>query len=128
MGAYGIGIRPGFSQEISCEVTVAENGSDAAPVEIYPVQDAIVVISSLSSGKKEITVKYESSVTDKTAYEVRIRKGNENWKTYNTLKTKYTIKKLKRKKVYSVQVRAYQIINGYTYYSNWSGVKKVKVK
>ena len=41
--------------------------------------------------------------------------------------SKYTIKKLKKKKYY-VQVRAYRTVNGKKIYGDWSKVKSVKVK
>ena len=43
-------------------------------------------------------------------------------------KTKLTIMKLKPKKVYYVQIRTYQKVNGKKYYSEWSAAKKVKTR
>ena len=43
-------------------------------------------------------------------------------------KAKYTTKKLKKGKTYYFRVRAYKIVNGATYYSNWSAKQKVKIK
>ena len=42
--------------------------------------------------------------------------------------TSKTIKKLKSKKTYYVQLRTYKKVGKTTYYSGWSKVKKVKVK
>ncbi len=39
-----------------------------------------------------------------------------------------TVKKLKKKTKYYVQARAYKVVNGKTYYSEWSAVKTVKTK
>ena len=47
-------------------------------------------------------------------------------KKYN--KVKKTIKTNARKRYYYVQVRSYKKINGKKYYSDWSKVKRVKVK
>ena len=41
-------------------------------------------------------------------------------------KTTKTIKKLKNKKTYYVQVRTYKSVDGKRYYSKWSKAKKVK--
>lgn len=49
-------------------------------------------------------------------------------KTKSTTKTKYTVKKLKKKKTYYMRVRAYTLWNGKKVYGKWSSVKKVKIK
>ena len=41
---------------------------------------------------------------------------------------KKTIKGLKKGKVYYLRIRAYKKVDGKTYWSAWSGAKKVKVK
>ena len=38
------------------------------------------------------------------------------------------IGKLKKKKTYYVKIRTFMRVDGKTYYSGWSGVKKVKTK
>ena len=43
-------------------------------------------------------------------------------------KTSVTVKKLKAKKKYYVQVRAYNTVSGKTVYGSWSTKKSVKVK
>ena len=56
---------------------------------------------------------------------------NKNFKTkksIQTKKTKYTIKKLKKKKNYYIRVRAYKMNGKKKVYGKWSKVKKVKVK
>ena len=49
-------------------------------------------------------------------------------KSIQTKKTKYTIKKLKKKKTYYIRVRAYKMNGKKKVYGKWSTVKKVKVK
>ena len=49
-------------------------------------------------------------------------------KTKSTTKTKYTVKKLKKKKTYYMRVRAYTLSNGKKVYGKWSAIKKVKVR
>lgn len=46
----------------------------------------------------------------------------------NVKKTKYTIRKLKRNKIYHIRLRTYRIVNGARIYSKWSKVKKIKIK
>ena len=48
-------------------------------------------------------------------------------KVKNTKKTKYVLTKLKNK-VYYVRVRAYRMENGKKIYSQWSVIKKIRVK
>ena len=49
-------------------------------------------------------------------------------KSIQTKKTKYTIKKLKKKKTYYIRVRAYKMNGKKKVYGKWSMVKKVKIK
>ena len=49
-------------------------------------------------------------------------------KSIQTKKTKYTIKKLKKKKTYYIRVCAYKMNGKKKVYGKWSKVKKVKVK
>ena len=49
-------------------------------------------------------------------------------KSIQTKKTKYTIKKLKKKKTYYIRVRAYKMNGKEKVYGKWSMVKKVKIK
>ncbi len=46
----------------------------------------------------------------------------------STTKTKYTVKKLKKKKTYYVRVRPLTRSNGKKVYGKWSAIKKVKVR
>ena len=49
-------------------------------------------------------------------------------KSIQTKKTKYTIKKLKKKKTYYIRVRAYKMNGKKKVYGKWSMVKKAKIK
>lgn len=70
------------------------------------------------SGAKGYQIKYSTSkkFTKKTTKTVKVKK------------TTKTVTKLKKKKTYYAKVRAYKTVNGKTYYSKWSTVKKVKVR
>ena len=89
-------------------------------------------ITSLTKGKKSITIKIKKQQTQTTGYQIMYSQ-NKNFKNSKTTKisnktTKKTIKNLKAKKKYYTKVRTYKVINGKTYYSDWSKVKQVKTK
>ena len=84
---------------------------------------------TLKSGKKLFKVTYKK-VTGATGFQVRY-KLNGKWtvKTFNSKKTATkTIKKLKKGKKYTVQIRAYVKSGKNTAYSSWTKTKNVKVK
>ncbi|MDE5965699.1 MAG: fibronectin type III domain-containing protein [Lachnospiraceae bacterium] len=88
-------------------------------------------ITSLSGGKKSITVKWKKVTC--SGYEIQYADNAKMKKAVTkTIKksgtTKLTVKKLKAKKKYYVRVRAYKTINGKKYYSGWSKIKSVKTK
>ena len=91
-------------------------------------------ITKVIRKKKGFTVKY-SAASGATGYQVRYsRKSSMSGSKYAS-KTKdlyKTVSKLKTKKYYYVQVRAYKTmkVDGVTktYYSKWSAKKKVKTK
>lgn len=71
----------------------------------------------------------QSLVLSFTKYQYfQLKKGTKKAKYYTSTKTSKTIKKLAKKKTYSVKIRSYKKINGKTYYGTWSGTKKVKIK
>ena len=85
-------------------------------------------LKSVKPGKKKITVKY-SKVKYTTKYQLQLKKGDGDWKTYNNgTKLKKVFKKLKKGKKYSVRVRAARKVDGKWYYGKWSKKKTVKVK
>lgn len=89
-------------------------------------------ISSLKAGKKKLTLKwkrcsgsgYEIQYTTKKSFSSNVKSKMIT----NSSTTKKTIKNLKSKKTYYVRVRTIRNVNGDTYVSQWSKVKKVKVK
>lgn len=88
-----------------------------------------MAISSAKSGaKKKITVKYKK-LSGASGYRIAYRKkGTSKWYYKNTTKTYYTLSKLKSKKYYYVEVRAYKTVSGKKYYGSYSKAKRVKVK
>lgn len=100
----------------------------------YTIKVRETKIKSLKPAKKAFTVRVaKQPKANVTGYQVRYstKSSMKNAKTVRIgasySKTTKTIKKLKKKKKYYVQVRSY-VKNGTTYYSAWSKVKTVKTK
>lgn len=89
-----------------------------------------VKLTSAKNGKgKKLTVKWKK-VTGAKGYQLQyaMNKKFKKKKSVQTKKTKYTIKKLKKKKTYYIRVRAYKMNGKKKVYGRWSTVKKVKIK
>ncbi|MBQ7740543.1 MAG: fibronectin type III domain-containing protein [Eubacterium sp.] len=88
-------------------------------------------LSKVVKAKKAFTAKWKK-VNGIDGYQVRysLKKNMKKSKTVNVKNTATSkkISKLKRKKTYYVQIRAYKTINGKKVYSSWSAKKKVKTK
>ena len=87
----------------------------------------------LSAGKAQLTAKWNKDWSGITGYQVQYAlKSYFSGAKIVTVKddstVKCTLKKLKSGKNYYVRVRAYKIVHNNTYYSAWSGSKKVKVR
>lgn len=86
---------------------------------------------TLKAAKKSFTASWKKAA-GATGYSIKWS-TSKNMKNYKkkTVKAKYlkgTVKNLKAKKTYYVQVRAYKKVNGKYQYSNWSTVKAIKTK
>ena len=91
-----------------------------------------VKLSSLTAGKKELTVKWIKG-SNITGYEIEysLKKDFKDKKTVTIKKaatTKTVLKKLQAAKTYYVRIRTYKTVNGKKYYSDWSAVKNKKTK
>ena len=91
--------------------------------------------SAKSKKKKTISLSWQKNIIDATGYQIQYstnKKFKKNVKTVNVTgknSSSKTLKKLKRKKVYYVRVRAcIDQGEGEMIYSSWSTTKKVKVK
>lgn len=83
-----------------------------------------------SAGKKKMTVSFWS-VSDADGYQIRYstnKKFKSGVKLTKTKSNRKTIKKLKRRKKYYVQIRAYKKVQGKTVYGKWSAKKSAKIK
>lgn len=74
------------------------------------------------SWKKQTGVTYQIQVSTKKSFK------KSKTKTYTSSKNKFTVKKLKKKKVYYVRVRTVKIVDGIEVYGKWSAVKRKKTK
>ena len=103
-----------------------------------PTQPTVSVkTTKLKSAKnakgKKIVVKWKKN-TAGNGYQIqystskKFAKGNKTKTISKNKTTSYTIKKLKKKKTYYVRIRTYKKVSEKTYYSEWSSVKKVKIK
>lgn len=113
-----------FEEAISDSITLTIK---AAP---KPVNPGKVIIQKLRKGKKSFTVSYKK-LTKATGYQVRysLKSNMKSAKTVNVKgKTSITVRKLKSKKKYYVQVRAYNTVSGKTVYGSFSSKKSVTVK
>ena len=95
----------------------------------YVIRPAKCKTPSVKAGKKKMTVKWKKLGGGSQTYQIYVlKKGTKKAKYYTSTKTSKTIKKLAKKKTYSVKIRSYKKISGKTYYGTWSGIKKVKIK
>lgn len=81
---------------------------------------------------RRIKIKYKK-IFGASGYRIYIRTGKKGKykrvKQYTSgKKVSYTSKKLKRKKIYYVKVRAYKTINGKKFFGSYSKAKKVKIR
>ena len=91
-----------------------------------------VAIKKVSRTKNNRKIKLKlKKVAGVTGYEIRYstskKFGKKGTKTIKVKKAAKTLGKLK-KKTYYVKVRAYKVVDGKTYISDWSSVKKIKVR
>lgn len=90
-------------------------------------------VKKLTAGKKKMTVTWKT-ISDVTGYQIRYTTDKNFKKSIKTVTvkgksiSKKDITKLKSKKTYYVQVRAYATKSGTTVYGKWSKTKNVKVK
>ena len=85
-------------------------------------------LSAKNNKKKSVSLSWKK-VNGAAGYQIQYA-TNEAFsrKSKTTKKTKITIKKLKKKKIYSFRVRAYVLNGKKKIYSKWSKVKRIKIK
>ena len=79
---------------------------------------------------KQILVKWNknSSVNGYQIQYATNKKSLASAKTIKVSKNSYKISSVKKNKTYYVRIRGYRKIGGYTYYSDWSSCKSVRVR
>lgn len=121
------------------KVTVKLTGDnyEGSKTVYFKINPKGVSLSKVTAGKKSFTAKWKkpSSTYTKqmTGYQIKYSTSSKMSKAKTvtvkgTKATSKTIKKLKAKKYYYVQLRTYKTVKGVKYYSGWSKVKKVKIK
>lgn len=127
-----------FFRDVRQTYKVEGNTPSPTPVN-KPTKPAKVTVkkTTLKSVKnakgKKLVVKWKKN-TAGNGYQIqystskKFAKGNKTKTISKNKTTSYTIKKLKKKKTYYVRIRTYKKVSGKTYYSEWSSVKKVKIK
>lgn len=106
--------------------------------ETIKVNPIGVKISKVVAAKKGFTVKWKKQSKKMgasviTGYQIRysLKSNMKKSKTVTVKgykKTSKTIKKLKAKKKYYIQIRTYKIVNGNKYCSKWSKNRSIKTK
>lgn len=127
-----------FFRDFKKSYKVEGNTPSPTPVN-KPTKPAKVTVkkTTLKSAKnakgKKLVVKWKKN-TAGNGYQIqystskKFAKGNKTKTISKNKTTSYTIKKLKKKKTYYVRIRTYKKVSGKTYYSEWSSMKKVKIK
>lgn len=83
----------------------------------YVIRPAKCKTPSVKAGKKKMTVKWKKLGGGSQTYQIYVlKKGTKKAKYYTSTKTSKTIKKLTKKKTYSVKIRSFKKISGKTYY------------
>lgn len=128
---YTIAYNKASKAGTAVKVTIIGKGNYTGKiVKTVYIVPAKPVISSVTGGKKNLTVSYRK-VTGASGYQIAYSTSQSSGYKYLNLNSKTykkTITKLSSGKKYYVKVRAYKTINGKKYYGNYSVVKSVKVK
>lgn len=121
-------------------ITIKAKGSYRGTKTVrFSILPKATKITKLKAGRKSMTVKWTSRKACSSGYMIRYsafskRDSANKLKTGKTVtvsgkkKTSKTITRLKSKKRYYVQVRAYRLYKGVKYCSKWSALKKVVVR
>lgn len=121
------------------KVTIALKGDDytGKVYKYFKINPKGVSVSKLTKGKKSLKVTWKKPTSNyrkqMSGYQIRYstKSSMASAKTVtvkSTTATSKTIKKLKAKKKYYVQIRTYKTVSGTKYYSAWSSKKSVTTK
>lgn len=122
----------GYGKAVITIQAAATSNVNAASkkVTVIVTSKSTKIDSVKSTAKKKATVKIKKA-TGAQGYEISYsmdQNFKSGVKTVNTKKASTTLKKLKSNKTYYVRVRSYRKVKGEKLYSEYSAVKKVKIK
>lgn len=115
------------------EGTYCSEWSSPSSIHIVDYTPAATKITSIKARKRGFTVRYAKS-GQATGYQIRysIRSNMAGAKTVGTTSLTRTVTRLKGRRYYYVQVRAYRTVkvNGksVTYYTDWSAKRRVRTR
>lgn len=114
---------------IECEVSVNSGGGFTLGTSAsLPSKPSIRNIRKISKKTATISWNKVGSVSGYQLYRSTSKKGRYQCvKTLSSKSGSYKNGKLKRKKTYYYKVRAYKKVNGKTFYSGFSAIKKIKM-
>lgn len=117
----------------SAKLSVASASLGMTGTKTVKVVPAATKITQAKGKKKAITVKWKKKASLAKGYQIRYStkksmKGAKTVTVKGAAKGAKTIKKLKSKTKYYVQVRSFAKVNGKMYTSSWSKKKAVKTK
>ena len=94
----------------------------------YIVPKKVSIKKPKSLSKKTATI-YYNKTTGATGYQIAYKKkGAKKWSFAYSTGSKKKITKLKSKKYYYFEVRAYKTVNNKKYFGAWSNIKSLKIK
>ena len=118
------------------KATITIKGINAYEGEItgtFTINPKGTSVKSLKKAKKAFTVNWNRQSPQVSGYQIQYGpksnfKGAKTITVNGATKASYKVKKLKKKKNYYVRVRTFTKTGGATYWSGWSGTRKVKTK
>lgn len=113
----------------------AKGASTASSSAAVPSKPKATAFTKVKGARRAVILKWKKQAKTATGYQIRLSTSKKfTKKTTKTLwvksakKASLTVKKLKAKRAYYVQIRTYKTVDGKKLYSSWSKMKKVKTK
>ena len=131
---YTVSYSSGRKNVGTYKITVRGAGNYKGTItKSFKINPAKTTITKFSKGTKSFNIKWKKRTVQVTGYQIRYSLKNDmsNAKKVMIKTSKVnskTIKKLKNRKTYYVQIRTYKKVLSKTYYSSWSSKKKIRVK
>jgi hypothetical protein len=135
-GAWKVTTKPAFCKD-GVKTSTCERCGNTKTAAINGLGPAKTKIIKRTGSKKAFTIKWKKpsakNLKKTTGYQIRysLKKSMKNSESVLVTKNKTiskTVKKLKARKKYFIQIRTYKLSKGKKYYSGWSGKVYVKTK